>query len=106
MDYLAVAAFGMLVGFAELLSRYKEYAVLKDWAAGLYLGLNAAASVAALYIIKVVGFQFGADQATQKFWQVLVAGFSATILLRSSLLNTRAGNRDIRTGPAEVLQIL
>jgi hypothetical protein len=106
MDYVAVAAFGVLVGFAELLSRYKEYTVLKDWAAGLYLGLNAAASVASLYIIKVGGFQFGSDPTSQKLWQVLVAGFSATLLLRSSLLNARAGNRDIQTGPAEILQIL
>ncbi len=106
MDYISVATFGMLVGFAELLSRYKEYTVLNNWPACLYLGLNAGASIAALFIIKVGGFQFGTAPGAQGFWQVLVAGFSATLLLRSSLLNTRAGNRDIQTGPAEILQIL
>ena len=108
MAYALVALFGGLVGIAELLSRYKDApaSVLRSTATLLYIGLNALVSVVALKLVQVARFEFSADPQAQAVWQVIVAGFSGALLLRSSIMNARVGDRDVQTGPAEVLNIL
>ena len=110
VDYLIVAAIGGLVGIAELITRYRDApgAALWSMSAGIYVGLNAMASVAALGAINVFGWTFGIDPsnaAAVRWTQVFVAGFGSMVLFRSSLFVVRVGSSDIAVGPGGFLQI-
>jgi hypothetical protein len=108
-SFEAAGLLGGSVGIAELLSRYRDaptYVLLSPPGLG-YVTLNAAASLSAMGVILAFGWKFGASgenavQATQ----VLVAGFGAMALFRSSLLTVKAGNDDVGIGPSSVLSIM
>lgn len=110
LDYIWVGLFGLLIGLAELLSRYRDapFSALKTMPAWVYIGLNITAAVGALEMLRVFEVDFGLATNTQKLrWaQVLAAGFGAMVLFRSSILVFRAGDQDVSVGPASVLQIL
>lgn len=111
-DYLWVALLGMLLGAAELISRYKDdpAAVLKSLPGVLYLALNGFAPIFALYVIHSFGWNFGISSKDNpnalRLTTVLVAGFGALALFRSSLFNVRIGTQDVGVGPSIVLQSL
>ncbi|MEK7404306.1 MAG: hypothetical protein AAB225_04290 [Acidobacteriota bacterium] len=111
MEWLAVVAFGALVGTGELVGRYRDAPLnaLRTFPAILYVLLNAAASAGALALIHTFGWTFGVtgnpDSAAVRWTQVLVAGFGALALFRTSLFTVRAGDRDIGVGPSSVLQV-
>ena len=78
MDYVAVALIGALVGFGELVARYRDApgTALRNGAAALYVGINAAAALAALGLIHAFDWTFGAETPDALQWtRVLVAGF-------------------------------
>lgn len=108
--YPLVGLIGTLVGAGELLGRYRDepFLALAQKASILYLAVNAVAAMAALYLIGVFEWDFGLEQAssqdTVRVIQVLVAGFGAMALLRSSLFTARIGGNDVQVGPATVLQ--
>jgi len=110
-QYVLVVAFGLLIGVAELTARYRDAparAVL-SLPALLYLGLNGAASATALALIHGFGWSFGleATNAAAVWWtQVMVAGFGAMALFRSSLLMIRVGTSDVSVGPGGILQVV
>lgn len=106
-DYVAVALLGLLVGGAELISRYRDapQSALYTRPALLYVGLNVGASVLALALIQGYGWTFNATGASQRWTRILVAGVGAMALFRTSLFNVRAGDRDIGVGPGSFLQI-
>ncbi len=109
-DFLIVMVLGVLIGSSELISRYKDdpVSVLKTIPGNVYLALNAAAAAAALALIRLNGWSFGVDIAdTNKLrWaQVLIAGFGAMVVFRSSLFNVRVGNQDVAVGPNSFLQV-
>lgn len=106
-DFAAAVLLGILVGLAELVSRYRDApqsALYKPPALG-YLALNGAASGLALALIRAFGWTFGAGANTVRWTQLLVAGVGAMALFRTSLFTVRAGDRDIAVGPATFLQI-
>lgn len=107
--YVAVFLFGGLFGLAELLSRYRaepKY-VLQNWAAAIYILINGLASLLALNLIQVFGWFEQADASLQTLYkEVLIAGFSAMALFRSSLFIIRTENGQFGFGPVYVLQIL
>jgi hypothetical protein len=108
LDYLAVALLGVLVGAAELISRYRDAPAraVYNLPAAIYIALNLCASIAALAIIHVYGWTFGVNGAAAQRWaQVGVAGTSAMALFRTSLFTIHAGDRDIGVGPSTFLQI-
>jgi len=108
LDMVAVAALGLLVGAAELASRYRDapFAALYTRPALFYVALNILASVAALALIHGYGWDFGVAKGPGVRWtQVLVAGVGAMALFRSSLFTVRAGDKDIGVGPGSFLQI-
>ena len=114
-DYAAVALLGILIGVGELVSRYRDEPLRALLArqggavpALLYLAINAVASLAALKLIHVFGWNFGGDstQANTRYTQVLVAGFGAMAFFRSSLFILRVGGQDVGVGPSSVLQII
>ena len=112
LEWLTVTLLGALVGIGELVSRYRDAPdrALRTVPAVFYIGVNIAASVAALYLVRVFGWSFGVDgtknPAVLEWTQVLVAGFGAMALFRSSLFTVRAGDRDIAVGPSSFLQVI
>jgi hypothetical protein len=112
--YLGAFALGSLVGFAELISRYRDepFRAVTSPASAAYLLTNGGASCVALYIIKAAGWKFGAatlpdaSPALVPLWQVLVAGFAAAAFFRSSFFVVRLGDKDVQVGPGAVLQII
>jgi|HubBroStandDraft_1064217.scaffolds.fasta_scaffold11643_3 hypothetical protein len=107
LDYVAVAMLGLLVGLAELVSRYRDapQAAIVKIPALVYVGLNVAASVLALALIRGYNWTFNAAGASQRWTQMLVAGVGAMAVFRTSLFVVRAGDRDIGVGPGGFLQI-
>lgn len=105
----AAALLGVLVGLAELVSRYRDAPehTLGTLPAYLYLLLNALASAAALGLVRVFGWTFGVSDPNAAAWtQVLVAGFGAMALLRTSLFNVRAGDETVPIGPSRFLEVM
>lgn len=102
-----VGALAGLVGFAELLGRYRSDPsfALKTLAAWTYIGINAAAGVGALYLVRAFNWRFG-QTTNVDLWRILVAGFGAVALFRSSLFTTRVGSTDVNVGPSIVLGTL
>jgi hypothetical protein len=109
LDYVAVAVLGLLVGAAELVSRYKDApaGALRSGAAIFYMALNVAASLIALALIRVFDWKFGltVGGAALRWTQVGVAGTGAMALFRTSLFTVHAGERDVGVGPGSFLQI-
>jgi len=108
-DYAVVLALGGLVGAAELVARYRDAPAraIRSQPALFYVTVNAAAAAAALGLVRAFDWQFGMEGAEEVRWtQVLVAGFGAMALFRSSLFVVRAGDQDVAVGPQSVLQII
>lgn len=109
-SYAFVLMLGVGAGVAELVSRYRDAPtrVLFSLPGLVYLALNAAAAAAALFIIDVFDWKFGVESSATatRVTQVLVAGFGALALLRSSLLNVRVGDQDVSVGPGGVLLVV
>jgi hypothetical protein len=110
-NHLAVAALGGLVGFTELAQRYRDEPVSPALTIpGLvYIAVNAAASVAALWFVQYVDGGVTAA-ATAGFPTAvkhgLLAVFGAMAFFRSAFFNVRIGDRDFPVGPAALLQVL
>jgi hypothetical protein len=107
LDFLAAVLLGILVGLAELVSRYRDAPreALYSRPALLYLLLNGAASGVALGLIHGFGWTFGSSANAVRWTQVLVAGVGAMALFRTSLFTVRAGDKDVGVGPGSFLQI-
>ncbi len=109
LDFAVVAVLGALVGGGELVSRYRDApaGALYNWPAAIYVGLNVAASVAALFLIRTFGWTFGITSGGEvlRWTQVGAAGTGAMALFRTSLFTVHAGERDIDIGPSSFLQI-
>jgi hypothetical protein len=106
-----VLAIGVMVGTGELVARYRDdpFKAVLSVPAGLYVVFNAAAAISALALIRVFGWQFGladASEEAQDWIQVIVAGFGAMALFRSSLFVVRIGDEDVGVGPSGFLQVM
>ena len=112
VDYLVVALFGGLVGATELLSRYRDapFRVIFSKFSIAYIILNLLAAMLALWMVRLFGINFGLDPLTDpaklRWVQILVAGFSAMLLFRSSVFQIRVGEQDVAVGPNSVLDVL
>jgi hypothetical protein len=109
LDWAAALALGAAVGLAELVTRYRDQpgALPRSVSFWVYLLLNASASELAFALIKTFDWKFGiADGPAQVTTQVLVAGFAAMALFRSSLFTLRIGDEDVSIGPSVVLTSL
>lgn len=108
-DYFVVGALGTAVGIGELVARYRDEPMkaLRSWSALVYVAVNALASVAALGMIHTFGW-FSADPPNDQsnLTQVLIAGFGAMAVFRSSLFVVRVGKDDVGIGPVAFLQVI
>ena len=107
LSFAAVVFLGILVGVAELVSRYRDVSqrVLYTPPVLAYVMFNGATSALALVLIRLYGLTFGAPAGASGWVQVLVAPLAAMALLRTSLYTVRAGDKDVSVGPAAFLQI-
>lgn len=108
-DYVVVALLGMLVGGAELISRYRDapQAAVFTWSGFLYIALNASAALVALILVHDFDLKFGqSSESTIRVLQVLVAGTAAMAFFRSSVFTARIGDKDVAIGPAAFLTVL
>lgn len=117
VGYLVAGLIGTLLGATELISRYRDapLAALTKTPGIAYAGLNGLASVLALWGIGVFGWEFGLGtesaptglvDAQVQYVRILVAGFGAMALFRSTLFNVRIGDQDVSVGPNSILQVL
>ncbi len=112
IDYLVVSVLGALIGFVELLSRYKDapFKVVFSPPGMFYLLLNGAASLIALWGIRLFDVSFidnpNWTPEMIRWLQVGVAGVAAMTLFRSALFTFRTGDQDISVGPNAILQVL
>jgi hypothetical protein len=109
LDYAIVAALGALVGSGELVSRYRDApaGALRTGPALFYVSLNMAASLAALFLIRIFDWRFGVTSglAATRWTQVGIAGTGAMALFRTSLFTVHVGDRDVAVGPSSFLQV-
>jgi hypothetical protein len=110
VDLTVAFLIGALVGMGELVGRYRDEPgrAVRSLPAFVYMAINGAASAAALGLSHLFGWTFGAvagsDQA--RATQIVVAGFGAMAIFRSSLFLYRVGNREIGIGPVAFLQVM
>ncbi|MBU8900999.1 hypothetical protein KRR26_35930 [Corallococcus sp. M34] len=99
----------------ELVSRYRDmpFKAVANRYAVFYIGLNAVASALALLAILSLSIDFGmgagnasTKQGLVQMVQVLVAGFGAMAVFRSSAFVARIGDQDVGIGPSAFLNIL
>lgn len=104
---LIVALLAGFVGVAELVGRYRSdpKALAGSVAAWLYIAVNALAGVGALLLIRALDWKFGQTEHVD-LWRILVAGFGAIALFRSSLFVTKIGGSNVGVGPSLVLGAL
>ena len=106
-----VFVLGGAVGTAELVARYRDepWKAVTTPPALSYIAVNALASLGALAAIKAFGWNFGLDPSsptTIAATHILVAGFGAMALFRSSLFTVRVGTSDVGVGPSSFLTII
>jgi hypothetical protein len=109
-DLIYAGGIGMLVGIGELVGRYRDEPgrALRSSPAALYVIINGLASVAAMMIVLTFNWTFGQEAGTTsgRLTQILVAGFGAMALFRSSLFIYRHQGEDIGIGPVAFLQVV
>lgn len=108
VDFLSVFLIGALVAVGELTSRYKDDPVkaIISAPAGVYVAVNGLASVGALVFAHTFGWTFGATDGQIRVIQVLVAGFGAIALFRTSLFNVTVADQAIGVGPSVLLNVI
>lgn len=111
IDFFIVAFIGVFVGCIELLSRYRDdpFRSLLSWGAFLYLFVNALAAVSALILIYMFApdaFDGFKGDVERRLARILVAGFGAIAILRSSIFRLRIDQSDVAVGPLVVLETL
>jgi hypothetical protein len=111
VDFFIVAFIGIFVGCIELLSRYRDdpFRSLLSWGAFLYLFVNALAAVSALILIHMFApkaFDGFEGELERRLARILVAGFGAIAILRSSIFRLRIDQSDVAVGPLIVLETL
>jgi hypothetical protein len=96
VDLIVVGGIGAFVGTGELISRYRDAPAraLRCPPALLYIAVNSAAACAAYGLVDAFDLTFGAAPGSPTRWtRVLVAGFGAMALFRSSLFTVRVGEQ-------------
>jgi hypothetical protein len=107
LDYLFAGILGAAVSSGELIARYKDAPgkTLLTGPALIYMLLNFIASLSALVLVESLNLTFGAAEENARFMQILVAGFGALALFRSSFFTIRIDDKDIGVGPSSFLQV-
>ena len=113
VDIFAVLMLGVLVGFIELISRYRDapFRTATTYPGLFYMFINGLVAIGALMLIRLFGWTFipgnsAVDPEVERWTQVLIAGLGAMSVFRSSLLVIGKGDEEVSIGPSAVLEIL
>jgi hypothetical protein len=105
--YLPTAAIGGLVGFGELVSRYRDapwrVAIMRPGL--LFIGVNALASALALFLLAEFHTELHAPD--NNVLRVILAGTGAMVVVRTKIFTVRQpSGSDIAVGPAFILDTM
>jgi len=113
VDIFVVLMLGVLVGFIELISRYKDapFRTATTYPGLFYMLINGLVAIGALMMVQLFGWSFIPGNATvspevERWTQVLVAGLGAMSIFRSSIMVIGKGDQEVSVGPSAVLEIL
>lgn len=109
IQLILVGGFSGLVGFGELISRYKDdpFRLSGSPGAQVYICVNVAAGIGALALIREFDLFGPYGQGNHNaIYEVLLAGFGSVAFFRTSLFTARVGDTDIGIGPSTVLKAL
>ncbi len=107
--HIAVFVFGGAVGASELIGRYRDAPFHTLWtpSAALYAAVNAAAALAAFWLILKFEFDFGyGNDKNLLLVRAMVASFGSMAFFRSSLFTVKVGDSDVQVGPGVLFQVL
>lgn len=105
--YAPTAAIGGMVGFTELVSRYRDapWRVAIMLPGVIFIGVNAAASVFALFLM--LWFRDQLHTPNDPVLQVILAGTGAMVVVRTKIFTLRQpSGSDIAVGPAFILDTM
>lgn len=107
-SWIMVAVIGAFVGITDLTGRYRDEPVraLKAPPAWIYVGVNVAAALIALWLILELDWTFDRPANQVALAQILVAGFGSILFMRTALFPIRKGGEEAAIGPAKVLEAL
>ncbi|GAB4490548.1 MAG: hypothetical protein OHK0031_13910 [Anaerolineales bacterium] len=108
-EWLVAGLAGALIGAGEIVAQFRDEPDDALWTvpAVAYMLFNALASLLALAVIRVFGWNIGVqDPALTPWAQVVAAGFGAMAFLRASFFNVRDGEQVISIGPSRFLDIV
>lgn len=110
-SYVLFFFLGGLVGFAELVSRYRDdpKALIGIPLVYLYMALNGIIGIAALYLIDAFGAAEpaagGATTPEQaEIYAILLAAFGGAAFFRSSIARAKAGDMEVAVGPSFLIE--
>jgi len=108
LAYAIVLVLAALVGFCELLSRYRDAPMdaIKSLPAILYVTVNGVAGVVVLLVVDAFDWSFGTHGLRAYILQVSTAGFAAMAVLRSSVFTVRVGDTDVHAGPNALVKVV
>lgn len=106
--FIAAGYIGAMVGIGEIVARYRDAPdrALRTISAGLYIVINAVASVVAMYAVWTFNLALGPTGPRTMFQQIFLAGFGAMALFRTSVFTVRVADHDIGIGPVAFLQVI
>lgn len=106
-NYVWVATLGLFLALSELLSRYRSVRlIIRSGSAWTYLLINGFASCISYFFIVKFNFTFG-QFTTTDIGKILLAGFSAMFVLRSSFFSyyDKDSAKTVNIGLAAILDI-
>ena len=110
-QYWIAFGLGIVLGMVELMARYRDeplslFGSLYTWMYMLFNGLLASLS---LFLIIKLNLDFtpqGTESTdSQIIYNIMMAGFGGAAFFRSSVMQTRSGDKDISVGPGLVIDI-
>lgn len=111
LAYVLSFIFGAAVGATELVARYRDrpQAAICTSPAVLYMAINGLASLVAFWCLYTGRLDidvniFGPRHPALN--DLLLGGFGAMALFRTSVFNVRVGETSVAVGPAAVLQVI
>lgn len=109
--YVAVSLLAVIVAASELVSRYRDDPVQATTSRSgvIYILINVGVSIGVFYLIRNVLELRDPPAAGKEFqrlvWDVFLAGASAMVILRTSLMTIHVNGKDVQIGLAAVIDV-
>lgn len=110
-QYWIVFGLGIVLGIIELMARYRDepLSLFGSFYTWMYMLFNGMLSALSLFLILKLGLDFTPADAQDKdqaiIYNIIMAGFGGAAFFRSSILQTKTGDKDVSVGPGLVIDI-